>query len=298
MANNDRIQAYDVLIDDGSSSSKSPKLPPHFAACALIRYDSDTTFLRNTCFVKNILARQWPFVNQLPKRRLAAVICALMMSVEDASEHHFRIDPTMPKITDAEETKVRIVKATWEIIATEGIQAATLRRVASQIRCSTGLITHYFADKDELVTHAYRLVLDKMIEAATERITCEHDIERRLIAAIEAIEPSDAQMKEFTIVMMNFWAQAAFNPAFAEQCRLDYKRWREMIAETICQAIEARELRPDADVRMLTNIVTLLSDGFSVGMTLTPSLYPKNHRRAIIRQILSPYLNPKSGTPD
>jgi TetR/AcrR family transcriptional regulator, transcriptional repressor of bet genes len=196
----------------------------------------------------------------------------------------------MPKIVDVEATRMRIVKATWGIIASEGIQSVSMRRVANAANCTSGLITHHFTDKDDLVTYAYEVALDRMIADATLRISQEDSVQEKLLAAVEAIEPSGPLMKQLTVVLLNFWAQAAFNRAFASRCRKDYKRWRHLISGTISQGIESGELRADTDVRTLVDSITLLSDGLGVGMTLTPVRYPERHRRTILLAVLQPYL--------
>jgi TetR/AcrR family transcriptional regulator, transcriptional repressor of bet genes len=196
----------------------------------------------------------------------------------------------MPKITDAAKMRQRIIVATWAVIATEGIQSVSMRRVARAAGSTTGLITHYFQDKDELVTRAYRTVLDRMIADAARRIAAPGHVSERLLAAIEAIEPAGPEMKQFTVVLMNFWAQAAFNPAFARHCRQDYRRWRALVGRAIRDGIKAGELRRDTDVVRLCDVLTLLSDGLSVGMTLTPAAYPRARRKAILLDILAPHL--------
>ena len=196
----------------------------------------------------------------------------------------------MPKITDAVAVRQRILTATWHVIASEGIQSVSMRRVARAAGSTTGLITHYFKDKDELVTRAYRTVLDRMLADAAERIAAPGTVTDRLLAAVEAIEPTDPQMRQFTIVLLNFWAQAAFNPAFARACQQDYRRWRRLIGGAIRDGIAAGELRADTDVRTLCDLLTLVSDGFSVGLTLTPRLYPAGHRRVVLRCLLQPYV--------
>ncbi len=198
----------------------------------------------------------------------------------------------MARVTDLEATKTRLVQAAWTVIATEGIEAATLRRVATQAGCTTGLITHYFEDKNELVTVAYRRVLDMMIKDAAEAIASASGIAEQLRAAIEAIEPVRAGTREFTIVLMNFWAAAAVNPEFARHCRDDYRRWRRLIERVIRVGVAQGELRADTDVRALDDLLTLVSDGLSVGMTLTPAAYPARRRHALIGHILAPFLPP------
>jgi AcrR family transcriptional regulator len=201
----------------------------------------------------------------------------------------------MPKIIDVHETKRRIIKATWRVIASEGIQAASFRRVAREAGCTTGLITHYFSDKNELVTYAYRMVMEKMLLDASAALERGGTVLERLIAAIEAIEPIRSGERDFTVVLMNYWAAAAFNEVFAEHCRGDYKRWRELIGKTISEGVSQGELRPDADVKQIADMLTLIADGLSVGITLTPSIYPKRYRGSLIAQVIAPFLSTRAG---
>jgi AcrR family transcriptional regulator len=200
--------------------------------------------------------------------------------------------PSMPKITDAVAMRQRILTAAWHVIASEGIQSVSMRRVARAAGSTTGLITHYFKDKDELVTRAYRTVLDRMLADAAQRIAAPGTVTERLLAAVEAIEPTDPQMRQWTVVLLNFWAQAAFNPAFARYCQQDYRRWRRLIGRAVRDGIASGELRRETDVRTLCDLLTLVSDGFSVGITLTPRLYPRRHREAVLRRLLRPYVVP------
>lgn len=49
------------------------------------------------------------------------------------------------------ETHRRIIDATLEVIASEGVRAVTHRRVAAQARASAGLISYHFASTGELI---------------------------------------------------------------------------------------------------------------------------------------------------
>ena len=60
----------------------------------------------------------------------------------------------MVKIVDHEEKRRTIVEVTAHIIANEGMAAVTTRRIASETGCSLGILSHYFANKDEIVLGA------------------------------------------------------------------------------------------------------------------------------------------------
>jgi AcrR family transcriptional regulator len=48
----------------------------------------------------------------------------------------------------------QVKEATLRVIATEGVPAVTIRRIAREVGRSTSAITHYFADRDELLREA------------------------------------------------------------------------------------------------------------------------------------------------
>lgn len=55
-----------------------------------------------------------------------------------------------------DERRRQIADVTVGIIAREGLEAATVRRIAAEVGCSTTVITHYFSDKHELLLWTYR----------------------------------------------------------------------------------------------------------------------------------------------
>lgn len=63
-----------------------------------------------------------------------------------------------------------IVQASLDILATEGYAALSVRRIAARIEYSTGVIYHYFQDKDEIIRavaeRGYRQILDRIEQTA------------------------------------------------------------------------------------------------------------------------------------
>ena len=58
------------------------------------------------------------------------------------------------KIVDHEKRRRDIVQVTAQIISKEGMSAATTRHIARMAQSSLGMLTHYFINKDEIVTGA------------------------------------------------------------------------------------------------------------------------------------------------
>ena len=64
----------------------------------------------------------------------------------------------MPKLIDHDLRRRELVEASWQVIADEGLEGVTMRKVAAAARCTTGRITHYFENREELLLAALRAV--------------------------------------------------------------------------------------------------------------------------------------------
>ncbi|MES0174008.1 helix-turn-helix domain-containing protein [Mesorhizobium sp. M0006] len=68
----------------------------------------------------------------------------------------------MPKIIDVELTRLRIAKAAGKAIAEKGISAVTMIDIANAAGVTTGMITHYFENKTDIIVAALRIPLLNM----------------------------------------------------------------------------------------------------------------------------------------
>lgn len=66
----------------------------------------------------------------------------------------------MPKKVDHDLRRHEIIGSVWRLIADEGIDAVTTRRIAEATGYSNGLPHYYFPGKDSVITEAYRYVVE------------------------------------------------------------------------------------------------------------------------------------------
>ena len=60
----------------------------------------------------------------------------------------------MPKAVDHEARRAELLAATWRVIARDGIEGATVRRISREAGYSTGVLTHYFQNKEDVLRTA------------------------------------------------------------------------------------------------------------------------------------------------
>lgn len=76
----------------------------------------------------------------------------------------------MPKIVDHVERRKIIAKATWNVIAREGLGGASVRSIAKEANLSLGAVRHYFQTQEELLEFAMQLVEEQVTERMLEHI--------------------------------------------------------------------------------------------------------------------------------
>ncbi|MEU7747137.1 TetR family transcriptional regulator C-terminal domain-containing protein [Nonomuraea sp. NPDC049158] len=64
----------------------------------------------------------------------------------------------MPKVVDHEQRREELVRVVWEIISRDGIEAATVRKVAEAAGVSVGGLRHYFDNQRGLLSFAAQAV--------------------------------------------------------------------------------------------------------------------------------------------
>lgn len=79
-----------------------------------------------------------------------------------------------------DEHRELILNAASEIIAKEGIENLSIRKIASRIEYSPAIIYHYFHDKDEILNHLMQTGYHKIVRALSSLSTSADTPEKRL----------------------------------------------------------------------------------------------------------------------
>jgi len=139
----------------------------------------------------------------------------------------------LPKTVDRREKRAEFVAASWNVIASEGLRAATLRRVASEAGCTTGSLTHYFANRRSLLIDSLRTAhfeagarMQKAADAATT------PFDRLEAVLMEALPLDPARMREWR-VWLAFWAESMSDPGLAKENARRYAEWRSLVFDLV-----------------------------------------------------------------
>lgn len=172
----------------------------------------------------------------------------------------------MPKQVDHTVRRRELVEASWDVIAREGIEGVTLRKVAAAADCTTGRIAHYFSGRDELILSALRAAHTgagkRMVKIAKTEFNA---VERLRRVALEGLPLDTKRLREWK-VWIAFWSAAAANRDLAAENERRYNEWEELLTRLIADIAGQRDAAAHA--------VTLMSliDGLGIRASLSPSV--------------------------
>ena len=119
----------------------------------------------------------------------------------------------MPKQVDPYKRKIRIAKATWKVIVEEGLEKATVRKVAKAAGLSVGSLRHYFPTQSELLLFSMELVSDRIKQRLMNGIMSDSPDEV-LMEMIDELLPTDEEKRVEMEVWFVFSAKTLVDPKF------------------------------------------------------------------------------------
>ncbi|WP_250035234.1 TetR/AcrR family transcriptional regulator [Paractinoplanes maris] len=149
----------------------------------------------------------------------------------------------MPKKVDHDERRRLIADALMRVAAEQGLEAVSLRHVATAAGVSAGMVQHYFRTKDEMMTFALSAVRERSearVRTAVESLGADPPPRQLLRAMIAALLPLGEAAREEGRVALAFLAYTAVRPATAAELRPSTAEFVHFIASQLPSG-ESRE---------------------------------------------------------
>jgi AcrR family transcriptional regulator len=176
----------------------------------------------------------------------------------------------MPRIVDHDERRSGIIRATWRVIAREGIANTTTREIAKEAGCSYGVLAHYFTDKADILASA--------LVASHHQVRGRTDVLNHGTTGLAALRtlmleslPLDEQRVLEAKVEVSFWGQAVGNPGLVKIQNVEVDGLWERVRQRLTEAEKAGELRPGIDVDLAVHSCVALIDSLSLRAVLYPA---------------------------
>ena len=160
----------------------------------------------------------------------------------------------MPKLGMREIRRAQLIDATLHTIDQSGLAGATLASVAQRASTSTGIVSHYFGDKDGLLEATMRHVLRSLWQGtARRRKAAKPDPRSKLRAVVAANFDVEQVNGPVMKTWLAFWSESMHKP---ELRRLQHVNTRRLYSN-LC-ADFARSLTKPAARRAASGLAALI----------------------------------------
>jgi AcrR family transcriptional regulator len=187
----------------------------------------------------------------------------------------------LPVIVDHEARRRTVAEVAGRIVAEGGADALTLRRVAQTIGCSTTVVSHYFADKRDLLLATYRAAADRL------KVEVESFVEKGDLAALmESWLPIAPAHKDNWRIWLALWDAAATDPELVVEQRSRVRAARERVYDILLRSsLNGHRPTPAEAERVARNTMTVTM-GIAAQACFDAEDWPPERQREAIQDHL------------
>jgi AcrR family transcriptional regulator len=194
----------------------------------------------------------------------------------------------MPKIVDHDRRREEIAQATLRVIRKLGVENTTVRAISREGGFSSGVLAHYFGNKEEIVGFAFQWTAESAFRSLEACIADHPPGLERVRASLECMCPLPGSGTENThlAISMSFWGHALHNPDLAAQFQANYNRWRGYVRRFLKESIDNGEAPEDLPVEDEVDLLVSTVDGLWIAEALEPARFTARRRNRLLDRII------------
>jgi TetR/AcrR family transcriptional regulator, transcriptional repressor of bet genes len=190
----------------------------------------------------------------------------------------------MPRIVDHEERRRHIALSACRTLARRGVERTTMADIAREANVTTGMITHYYDNKRDIIAAALRLVLERAEQRMDALL---QDGEDRLYSVLKETLPIDSARRDECAVWVSFWGRVTSDAKLAAVNRDVHAHALDLYGRVIRAAWqEADAWRGEVFDAVHTSILNFLN-GLTASAVTSPQDWPVDRQLASLRLHLS-----------
>jgi len=160
----------------------------------------------------------------------------------------------MPRAINLDQKRSELVDAAWRVIHGEGLQAATLRRVAAEANCTTGALTRYFGNREALFVEALRAAHSSARRRMAVAVGRSKTQRKRLESIMLEALPLDEVRRQEWKTRLAFFGAASDSEALRTENARYFLEWGAFLSEQLTPTVKQKDRRQH-EVRLLQAVI-------------------------------------------
>lgn len=182
-----------------------------------------------------------------------------------------------------QDRRIEVSEAVWKVIVREGLDRTSIRAIARELDCTTGVVTHYFRDKQELILFALDRVTEKL-QQAMQKVAEQPLSVDRLVEMLCAFLPLDNKRQEILKVWVAFLGYAVGRESLMLEHQASAGELREVIMQELKTLQSAKKIRQDIDAGVEANSLLALVNGIALDSLIQKKCLNSKQQKMVIQR--------------
>jgi AcrR family transcriptional regulator len=156
-----------------------------------------------------------------------------------------------------------VCEAAYRVIIRNGLETTTMRDISREGGFTTGVLTHYFPDKQAVIVGAFLAASEDWLAELRRRLAAAGTPAEQLVALVHLALPSDAARRAEYRLWSEMWTYAGHDPEFAAQLVETDAEWERQIRGVLERGREAG-LLTNVDAAAEAAVLVRLIDGLGL----------------------------------
>lgn len=178
-----------------------------------------------------------------------------------------------------------------KLIAEQGLQKTSLRAIAHELGCTTGVLTHYFRNKDELLLFMLEVVMERLGEKTAIATQDIQGIERLTVMML-AVLPTTDELKQIWRVWLAFVGHMPGHNGLMEEHKTLYQDFKAFLKSELTALVDMGAIATDLDLDFEAAAWIALMDGIGVNMLAAPQYYSQQQLKTMINRHVRSLIKP------
>ncbi len=160
---------------------------------------------------------------------------------------------------------------------------ASMRNVAKHAGCTTGAVTYYFANKEEMITEVAQNLFDQ-VDALLASNQLDMNIPSLLRQWMEWVNVGESTL---WLSWLQLLTHARHEPAFANVIKQRYAKFRQVFTGVIEAEQRQGKIRDDIPADVLAEQISTICDGWMMMMPIEPERFSAERGNALLEGLIT-----------
>lgn len=185
-----------------------------------------------------------------------------------------------------QQRRQEIAEAVWRVIQRDGLENASVRKVATEAGVSMGSLRHYFSTQSELLAFSLGMVGEGMMDRIRQLDLAADPLDRAAQILLTGLLPTGPRQRAVTKVWLAFLGRVLTEPALRRSSDELYDSTAELVTWIMRELAASGRLRDGIDLESETDRLYVFVDGLTVQSLIRPEKVPPERVQELLRQYL------------